>query len=132
MVKSPYDSVVECGACEIAFVDFFSAIVLQVGQYFGQKLELFLSFSGGQSWAAVEHVVVGVYPESYKAAFAAEEFQKPVGHDLIVGIDYDGFDPIDIKLHMRETIGKGRHSGHPGDLRDKDNYYSCILFCKAR
>jgi len=62
----------------------------------------------------VEHVVVGVYAQGYQAAFAAEEFHKPVGHDLIVGIDDDGFDPIDIKLHMRETIGKGRHRATPG------------------
>ena len=87
---------------------------------------------GRQGGAAVEHVVVGVYPQSYQAAFAAEEFHKPVGHDLIVGIDNDGFDPVNINLHMRETIGKGRHQATPGDLRDKDNYYSCILFCKAR
>jgi hypothetical protein len=62
----------------------------------------------------VEHVVVGVYAQGYQAAFAAQVFHKPVGHDLIVGIDDDGSDPIDIKLHMGETIGKGRHRATPG------------------
>ena len=74
---------------------------------------------GGQGGAAVEHVVVGVYPQGYQAAFAAQVFNEPVGHDLIVGIDDDGFDPIDIKLYVGETAGKGRHQATPGDLKVK-------------
>jgi hypothetical protein len=74
---------------------------------------------GGQGGAAVEHVMVGVYAQNYQAAFEAQEFHEPVGHDLIMGIDDDGSDPIDIKLHMGETAGNGRHQATPGISESK-------------
>jgi hypothetical protein len=85
---------------------------------------------GGQGGAAVKHVVVGIYPQGYKAIFAAQEFHEPVGHDLIVGIDDDGFDPVNIKLHMGETAGNGRHQATPGTTEVKITIIR--VYCSAK
>ena len=119
VVERAHNTIMEGGAGEVALIDHGSAVALQVGQQALQVMMHLPALPCGQGGAAVEHVVVGVYPQGYQAAFAAQEFHEPVGHDLIMGIDDYGFDPVDIKLHMRETAGKERHQATPGDLKVK-------------
>jgi len=130
MVESAHNTIMEGGAGEVALIDHGSAVALQVGQQALQMMMPLPALPGGKDGAAVEHVVVGVYPQGYQAAFAAEEFHKPVGQDLIVGIDDDGSDPVDIKLHMGETAGNGRHQATPGHFRVKITIIR--VYCSAK
>jgi len=130
MVERAHNTIMEGWAGEVALIDHGSAVALQVGQQALQMMMPLPALPGGQGGAAVEHVVVGVYPQGYQAAFAAEEFHKPVGQDLIVGIDDDGSDPVDIKLHMGEAAGNGRHQATPGHFRVKITIIR--VYCSAK
>jgi hypothetical protein len=90
--------------------------MLHIGQQLLQIVMPLTALPGRQGRAALEHVVVGVYAQSYQAAFASEGFHEPVGNDIIVGIDYDGPDPIDVKLYRGETAGMEGHDGTHEDF----------------
>jgi len=60
MVQRNHGPIVNSWAGEIAFVDFFQAIVMQVGHQSCHKLELFPYFLCRQSLAIMEHIVMGI------------------------------------------------------------------------
>ena len=65
VVESAQDPAVEGGAGEVALIDQGSAVALQVGQQALQMMMPLPALPGGQGGAAVEHVMVGVYPQNY-------------------------------------------------------------------
>jgi hypothetical protein len=47
----------------------------------------------------MEHVMMGIYAYYYQVAPMAQEFPKPIGYDMVMGIDDDDFYSTDRQLN---------------------------------
>jgi hypothetical protein len=65
VVERAHNTIMEGGAGEVALIDLGSAILLKIGQQALQMMMHLPALPGGQGGAAVEHVVVSVYPHRY-------------------------------------------------------------------
>jgi hypothetical protein len=106
--RAPYGPVVKSGAGEIAFVDFFPAIVLQVGISLAKNWN-FSFLPGRQSRTIVEHVMVGIYAYYYQATLMAQEFPEPIGDDIVMGIYDDDLYSTDEQLDGGKPAGTSGH-----------------------